>query len=160
MNGKKIMVQTAVCLAIMGAVHMDFVAEIPNSDELTAMASINYSAADIHEAGGKLWKKVKTLPDAITGAVIEANSLNLYGEPLQATDSNEKLVYASRGGNVEKSGISSEYGLYIIINHGDECCNYGNLNKIYAAQGDRVKKGDVIGVYCDDSDKEFYYEVK
>ena len=129
MNGKKIMVQTAVCLAIMGAVHMDFVAEIPNSDELTAMASINYSAADIHEAGGKLWKKVKTLPDAITGAVIEANSLNLYG-------------------------------LYIIINHGDECSIYGNLNKIYAAQGDRVKKGDVIGVYCDDSDKEFYYEVK
>jgi len=55
-------------------------------------------------------------------------------------------VYAFDSGRVTFSGYMSGYGNLIVITHsGGLETRYGHLDKIYATQGESVKKGSVIG---------------
>jgi len=160
MLNKKIIVQTIACLVVFTVVQMGFVDRIPKAEVLIDTASKNYSIKDLLTAAKNITEHMADLPASVTTAILDANNLNLYGEPLEVAEKGIKHVYAARGGDVEKSGSDSQIGLYVVINHGDSCTIYGNLNKINVVQGERIKKGDIIASYDESCGKEFYYAVK
>ncbi len=62
--------------------------------------------------------------------------LNSYGNDVWAADS----------GTVTYAGYNNSYGYYITIEHADGFSTlYAHMSKLYAQEGDEVKKGDVIG---------------
>ncbi|MDJ0978332.1 MAG: M23 family metallopeptidase [Erythrobacter sp.] len=55
-------------------------------------------------------------------------------------------VYATADGEVARADRSSSYGLVIYLDHGAELqTRYAHLSKLLVADGQEVKKGDVIG---------------
>ena len=77
--------------------------------------------------------------DPLTGDVRHHSGLDLrakYGDK----------VYAARGGRVIFTGISGGYGNLIQIAHGNGYITfYGHLSKILVKQGDKVRRGQLIG---------------
>ncbi len=77
--------------------------------------------------------------DPITGEIRHHNGVDLkakYGDP----------VYAAAGGKVTFTGVSGGYGnLIIIASAGSYHTYYGHLSKIYAKQGQKVRRGNLIG---------------
>jgi len=56
-------------------------------------------------------------------------------------------IYAAEAGTVEFTGSGSGYGNHIIINHGNgKKTLYGHLSKIYVKNGQRVERGQTIGM--------------
>ena len=55
-------------------------------------------------------------------------------------------IYATADGTVSRANRFSSYGKYVSIEHGGEMqTRYAHMSRIAVAQGDRVRKGDVIG---------------
>lgn len=55
-------------------------------------------------------------------------------------------IYATADGIVSKAGWFSSYGLYISIEHGAQLqTRFAHMSRIAVADGERVKKGDIIG---------------
>jgi len=55
-------------------------------------------------------------------------------------------VYATADGVVTRANWFSSYGLYISIDHGADLeTRYAHLSKLAVADGERIRKGDVIG---------------
>ena len=55
-------------------------------------------------------------------------------------------VYAPADGVVSRASWFSSYGLYISLEHGGEMqTRYGHLSRLNVAEGETVRKGDVIG---------------
>jgi len=55
-------------------------------------------------------------------------------------------VYATADGTVSKAEWFSSYGLYVSIEHGGELqTRYGHMSRLNVANGQRVRKGDIIG---------------
>lgn len=56
-------------------------------------------------------------------------------------------VYAGDGGTVVWAGdAGNNYGIYVIIDHGNGFCSYyGHLSKVAVAIGDKLAKGDFVG---------------
>lgn len=55
-------------------------------------------------------------------------------------------IYATADGIVDRAEWFSSYGLFIEINHGAELeTRYAHLSRLDVAEGERVKKGDIIG---------------
>lgn len=55
-------------------------------------------------------------------------------------------VYATADGIVSRADWFSSYGLYISIEHGGEMqTRYAHLSRLAVAEGERVKKGEIIG---------------
>ena len=55
-------------------------------------------------------------------------------------------IYATADGQVTRADWFSSYGLYISIDHGGDLeTRYAHLSKLSVADGERVKKGDLIG---------------
>jgi murein DD-endopeptidase MepM/ murein hydrolase activator NlpD len=77
--------------------------------------------------------------DPITGEIRHHNGVDLkakYGDP----------VYAAAGGRVTFTGVSGGYGNLIIIASANSFNTYyGHLSKIYAKQGQKVRRGILIG---------------
>ena len=77
--------------------------------------------------------------DPITGEIRHHNGVDLkakYGDP----------VYAAAGGKVIFTGVSGGYGnLVIIASANSYHTYYGHLSKIYAKQGQKVRRGILIG---------------
>ncbi len=77
--------------------------------------------------------------DPITGEIRHHNGVDLkakYGDP----------VYAAAGGKVIFTGVSGGYGNLIIIASANSFHTYyGHLSKIYAKQGQKVRRGILIG---------------
>lgn len=56
-------------------------------------------------------------------------------------------IYASEDAVVEVSGWGTGYGIQAVLNHENGFkTRYAHMSKIFVAVGDRVKKGDVIGM--------------
>ena len=56
-------------------------------------------------------------------------------------------VHATGNGVVEECSVGAGYGRRIIINHGFNYKTlYGHLEKINVTKGQRVKRGDIIGL--------------
>lgn len=67
-----------------------------------------------------------------------------YGVDI-AANYNSKIL-ASADGIVEFSGVKSGYGNVVYLNNGNNVeTRYGHMNKIVAKEGQRVKKGQLIG---------------
>jgi len=58
-------------------------------------------------------------------------------------------VFAAADGKITFSGFDSEYGLMIVIDHGDNywVTKYGHNGSLLVKEGDFVKKGQAIAVY-------------
>lgn len=55
-------------------------------------------------------------------------------------------IYATADGIVGRADWFSSYGLYVSIDHGADLeTRYAHMSRLAVAQGERVKKGDVIG---------------
>jgi len=127
----------------------------------------NYTLAELLELGENAALEMVSMPVRIGEAVVSVNEMGLYGKPLdEAAEDGEdgrKPVYAVAGGQVLRSGIRKDLGLYVMIEHPSSAMGtgkistYGNLCTIRAAAGDRVKKGDIIGCYDSSCGEEFYY---
>jgi hypothetical protein len=109
----------------------------------------NYTVEDILQIACKAADKVSRM------AVIT------YGAPIdQRYKGSQTPVYAVAGGQVTAVGENEEIGKYIKIVHGDESESlYGNLKTIRVKVPFNVKKGQIIGIYEDTKDKEFYYSL-
>ncbi len=88
---------------------------------------------------GKINSPFSVRTDPLTGEIRHHNGVDLkakYGDP----------VYAAGSGKVVFTGISGGYGNLIQIAHGNGYLTfYGHLSKIYAKQGQHVRKGVLIG---------------
>ena len=69
-----------------------------------------------------------------------------------------QMVYAINSGNVTAAGIDEEKGTFIKIENNDAEEIYGNLNEISVLTGEKVWKGDIIGTFDSNSNKEFIYQ--
>jgi murein DD-endopeptidase MepM/ murein hydrolase activator NlpD len=88
---------------------------------------------------GKINSPFSFRTDPLTGEIRHHNGVDLkakYGDP----------VYAAASGTVIFCGINGGYGNLIQIKHsGDYLTYYGHLSKIYAKEGQRVRRGTLIG---------------
>lgn len=55
-------------------------------------------------------------------------------------------IYATGDGVIEEAGFNSGYGNHVIIQHGFGYeTQYGHMSRIAATEGQRVKRGQIIG---------------
>lgn len=55
-------------------------------------------------------------------------------------------IYATADGTISRASWFSGYGLYVSIEHGGEMqTRYGHMSRLNVAEGQMVRKGDVIG---------------
>ena len=55
-------------------------------------------------------------------------------------------VYATADGIISRASWFSSYGLYVSIEHGGELqTRYAHMSRLNVAEGQRVKKGDIVG---------------
>lgn len=133
----------------------------PIKDRIKTQLEKNYTVEEAKEAGSELLETVKETPAVIASAVLKANKLSEFGQPIDEKSNQETVcVYATNDGRVISSGISKELGAFIKIQHEESISTYGNLETVLAVQGDKVKKGEIIGTYDKDSSKKFYYDLE
>lgn len=57
------------------------------------------------------------------------------------------LVRATAAGTVAEAGEDPEYGIFVLLQHGDEYQSmYGHLSRLLVRQGETVESGEVIGL--------------
>lgn len=163
---KKILKQTAVCMLIVVSLLIADNSGIGvlqrGTEAVLNHMSVSYTADDMKTvfqksvgAFGFMMGKTSDAINVITGKPV-------YGDPIDDRyEGNEASVYAVAGGKVIASGENEEIGKYVKILHGDQAESlYGNLKTVNVSVPDRVKKGQIIGVYERKEDKEFYYSLK
>ena len=149
----RLLKQAGVCIIIAAVLFVLRQSDIPvlkkSTEAVLEYMTVNYTTGDIAEAAGKAAEIVSCL------AVIT------YGEPIdQKYEGGQTPVYAVAGGQVTAVGENEEIGKYIKIVHGDESESlYGNLKSTRVKVPFNVKKGQIIGIYEDTKDKEFYYSL-
>jgi murein DD-endopeptidase MepM/ murein hydrolase activator NlpD len=56
-------------------------------------------------------------------------------------------IRAAGGGTVRVAGVDEVYGQYVVIHHGSDLESvYGHASKLFVTAGDRVRRGEVIGL--------------
>ena len=56
-------------------------------------------------------------------------------------------IRAAGGGTVRVAGVDDVYGQYVVIGHGSDLESvYGHASKLFVTAGDRVRRGEVIGL--------------
>ncbi len=162
---EKIFLQVIMCCLIFTLAKAGGVMDIKELEGIKTAAKEqlekNYSVEEVKASCQVLFEKAKETPAVIASAIVQANRLGEYGQPIdEDADTKERCVYAVGAGEVVASGISKELGAFIKIQHEAKTSTYGNLSEIKVVQGDKVKKGDIIGIYESHSDKEFYYKLE
>lgn len=162
---EKVFTQIVVCCMIFTTVKAGGILNIEKLKPLKEAAKESfghhYTAEEVKAAGSELLERAKTVPTMITTAVESANELGEFGQPIdEDTNIKTRCVYATNGGEVISSGISKDLGCFVRIRHADSISTYGNLTTVKAVQGDKVKKGDIIGTYEKQSEKNFYYDLE
>lgn len=96
----------------------------------------------------------------VTTAVF-SDSTDTYGEPIDEYISGDTAsVYSVRGGTVIDVGENEAMGKYVKIDHGGQAESvYGQCDTVCVKALERVKKGQIIGTYRKDNEKEFYYSL-
>lgn len=160
---KKIMYQSAVCLFFACA--FMFLSASDKPAALSAATFINekigreYTLREIKSFGGSVKETVTSIPSSVSRAAETLGRDVRYGEPIDEEPAEETaMVYAVAGGTVVDVGTSEDIGNYIVISHGGSSESiYGNLTNVRVKENERVKKGEIIGGYEQDSQKDFYY---
>lgn len=162
---EKIFTQLVICCIIFTAAKAGEIVQIPALDSLKERAkgnfTRNYTLEELRTAASDLFEKAKTAPTAVSTAVVSANKLGEFSQPIDEEGSSElNCVYATSSGEVISSGISKELGSFVRIRHDSSISTYGNLSTVKVVQGDYVKKGDIIATYDKKSEKKFYYDLE
>lgn len=165
MNRKKLLIQAAICLGIFALVKGSSLIDNEKMTDFRFAAaeklSENYTLREIKEMGSDTLEAAIEMPVTISNAVLTANQIGQYGTPIDENSEQEiKTVHSVAGGRVLRSGLSSDLGMYVSIEHQDQISTYGNLCNLTVVTGDRVKKGDIIGSYDSSSEEDFYYDLE
>lgn len=139
-------------------------------DKIEEAIHKNYTLADLLNLGEIAAETAADMPSLISDTVITANEQTLYGAPMDKEfdenesesdgDSSIKPVYAASGGRVLKSGKQEGLGMYVMVEHLSKISTYGHLSSIRVVEGERIYKGEMIGSYDINSEKEFYYSLE
>lgn len=163
---EKIIKQAAMCIVLAAALFVSEHSGIgvleKGSDRVVGYMSVNYTAADIYNFAQEGIEAVSGLPEKAKKAVAAAAVKNRYGEPVDEEYSNgRKTVYAVGAGQIAAVGENEEIGRYVRITHeGSGESLYGNLSEIFVKAAESVRKGQIIGIYSENNDEEFYYSFK
>jgi len=165
MNFKdKLLIQCVACFVIFALVQGSSMIKVESfsklREEITEQAQTHNSMVDIKNAGSKLVESFMKAPSVLTNAVIAANSGNQFSAPIdEATGEQVQPVYASAGGVVIYAGIDKKLGSCIKIRHQNKISTYGNLHTIVVVPDERITKGQIIGTFDNNCNKEFYYQL-
>lgn len=165
MNFKdKILVQCIVCLMIFSAVQGSEIIKqedfLKVRKEISRQVKIHNTIDDIKADSIKILDTILGAPSVLASAVIDANSLNEFSEPIDKKTSEPiQPVYATGGGVVIYAGIDKKLGSCIKIIHQNKISIYGNLHTIAVVPDERVAKGQIIGTYDNNCNQEFYYHL-
>lgn len=141
-------------------------------DKIEEAIHKNYTLAELLNLGEMAAETAADMPSLISDTVIAANEQTLYAEPMDKDfdesesksdgdgDSSMKPVYAASGGRVLKSGKQDGLGMYVMVEHLSKISTYGHLSSIRVVEGERIHKGEMIGSYDSNSEKEFYYSLE
>lgn len=164
MNKKKLYCQVTACLLILTAA--SYGGEIKNEtfakyyEKAKAMVMYQMSMEDVKSAAVSVSTALSGAPDKVVSAVAKINETSKYGVPIdEKSDEQIKQVHAVAGGVVTASGKDKEKGLYVEIRHEGGTSIYGNLEEISVVESERVQRGEIIGSYNTQNEKEFYYEL-
>lgn len=163
---RKILIQTGLVLLVALALFISYHSHIPaleqGADTILEHMKVSYSAEDVKNALGKTGKAMASAAGGAGNAVGAMIGRPSYGEPIDKEyTGNRAAVYAVGGGQVTAAGENEEIGKYIRITHGDVGESlYGNLKEVKAEVPSKVKKGQIIGIYEKNSDREFYYSFR
>ena len=163
---EKIRKQTVFCviavLAIFISENSGIAALEKGTGKVVSCMSVDYSAGDIAAMAAKGAEAVSGLPAKAEKAVDVVVMKSRYGEPVDERYSGENTaVYAVGAGKVSAAGENESIVKYVKISHdSDGESIYGNLDKVLVKVPENVKKGQIIGVYREDSGKDFYYSFR
>lgn len=163
---EKLFKQAGVCLLIILAIFISQNSGIGllerGSAAVMKYAAVNYTAGDIKKAGEKFAESAAAFPEKAESVINIIAGKSLYAEPIDEIYKDGKaMVYAVAAGQVCAVGENEEIGKYIkIIHGGDGESLYGNLDEIYIKVPSKVKKGQIIGMFKNSGNKEFYYSFK
>ena len=159
---EKLVVQTVICMMIFAGIRGIGAVDIKGIREAKAFIGEhfqrNYTSDDIKTAGSQLLKEASNLHTTVTSAVLKANEPGKDNVLGKADRNGIQMVYAINSGNVTAAGIDEEKGTFIKIENNDTEEIYGNLNEISVLTGEKVWKGDIIGTFDSNSNKEFIYQ--
>lgn len=116
-------------------------------DEITKKQKELEATQRVKGTGKFIWpvdSNVVTSPFGSRNTGIAGASTNHKGVDLKAPTGAK--IYAADTGTVITSALSSSYGNYVVIDHGNGYTTlYGHMSKRAVKQGDKVTKGQVIG---------------
>ncbi len=116
-------------------------------DEITKKQKELEATQKVKGTGKFIWpvdSNVVTSPFGNRNTGIAGASTNHKGVDLKAPTGAK--IYASDTGTVITSALSSSYGNYVVIDHGNGYTTlYAHMSKRAVKQGDKVTKGQVIG---------------
>lgn len=163
---EKLFKQTGICLLIILALFISRNSGLESLERGSAVvmkyAAVNYTAGDMKEIGKEFAEAAAELPQKAESVLNMAAGRSLYAEPIdESYEDGRAMVYAVAAGQVCAVGENEEIGRYIkIIHGGDGESFYGNLDEIYIKIPSKVKKGQIIGMFKNSGNKEFYYSFK
>lgn len=165
MNKKKLFCQITVCMVVTavavygGRVENEKFAKTYSRARELVMHQVTLEEAKTVCAD--ISAVVLDAPAKMISVVTKVNNESKYGHPIdEKSDAAIKQVHAAAGGMVLASGWDKEIGLYIKIRHEDAVTVYGNLNDIGVVEKERVQRGEIIGNFDTEGEKEFYYELR
>ncbi|MBR5229449.1 MAG: peptidoglycan DD-metalloendopeptidase family protein [Firmicutes bacterium] len=160
---EKIVTQTVICLMIFAGIRSVSMLDTDHINKAEKFFSENikknYSFNELKSKATNILSQAAGMQETMTSAVIRANTLNTVDNPLGEEEKGMQVVYAASGGDVISVGISEELGLHIKILSEEAAYTYGNMENIFAVPGERVRKGDIIGTYSTNNEKNFIFEI-
>lgn len=169
---KQIMVCIVIVLLVIVIKKMDIAIVNKSIETFHALISEDYTASEVAETAKETFTKIKEVPKSITASLKESERklsfcpptdeaavISTFGEKfsyfgeektgfergMKFSSEKELQVYAIGGGTVAEINNSSQYGQYIIINHGNNVNSiYGGCSKVYIESLEKVKKGQLI----------------
>lgn len=158
--------QAGLCILMALALAISANSGIPVLEEGAAAVmqhiSVNNTVEDLEEAADK----GRSIAASATGMVGEAVSIiagkPVYGKPIDdEITGGEAPVYAVAGGQVTAVGENEEIGKYVRLIHGNQAESlYGNLQTVNVSVPSNVKKGQIIGIYEKNEEKDFFFSLK
>lgn len=163
---RKIIEQTCFCIIIALVLFISKNSNVPllegGAETVLNYMKTEYTIDDAKKVINKSKALAASLPAKVSGTISVMTGKMTLGEPIDEKYENGRAaVYADAGGEVTSAGENEEIGKYIRITHGNMGESlYGNLESVYVQVPERVKKGQIIGIYEKKDGKEFYYSYK
>lgn len=162
---KKLCIQIMICLVMAVTYTVIQNTDVAGLQEKTAsvvaVMSKHYTVSDVTEKGKTAVMNIIKAPVVVTGHIIASQEEMEYGLPIDKLERGETgSVYSVAGGTVIETGKNDKLGKYIKVQHENAVSIYGNCSKLYAAESEHVRKGQVIASFTNDGITEFYYKLE